>query len=190
MLSGPGWSRCPRGQPWEEAWEGSGTLTHHQQGASWEQRAGADRRPGQRGGVRVWGPDAASSTPPPRLQVPEAAPRAGDTHLRRRHPALPARSSPNSARLLPGPPGLGRGRRAERTNQRRPCTLAANGRLRSERSGGIPPPRSLRRVWDSPPSCEQWSNLTRSQWRRAEPLWGCTGGRMDGPGGEPAVRVR
>lgn len=170
---------------WEEAWEGSGTRTHHQQGASREQRAGADWRPGQRGGVRVWGPDAASSTPPPRLHAPEAAPRAEDTHLRRRHPVRPARSSRNSARLLPGPPALGRGRRPERTNQRRPCTLASNGRLRSERSEGIPPPHL-----GLPPSCDQWSNLTRSKWRRAEPLWGCTGGRTGGRGGELAVRVR
>lgn len=109
---------------------------------------------------------------------PGGCPRAGNTHLRRRHPARPARSSRNSARLLPGPPGLGRGRRPERTNQRRPCALAANGHLPSERSGGIPPPRL-----GLPPPREQWSNLTRSKWWRDEPLWGCTGGgRVNGAG--------
>lgn len=139
-VSGPGCSRCPR---WPASGRGLGrvgTPTPHQQGASREQRAGADRGPGQRGAVRIWGPDAANPTPPP-----GAPHRAGDTHLRRRHPARPSRSSGNSARLLPRPRGLGRGRRPERTNQRRPSAPAANGRLPSIRSAG-----SLRRASGSP----------------------------------------
>lgn len=104
------------------------------------QRAGVDRRPRPAGRGSVLGVSSRPAPPRRHGSMPGRPPPAGDTHLRRRHPARPVRSSGNSARLLSRPPVPGRGRRPERTNHRWPPTLAANGSLPSERSGGIPPP--------------------------------------------------
>lgn len=106
----------------------------------------AARRPGPAGRGPCLGSRRGQPHPAATAPRPGGRPRPGDTHLRRRHPARPVRSSGNSARLLPRPPVPGRGRRPERTNQRRPPALAANGRLPSERSEG-----SLRRASASPP---------------------------------------
>lgn len=161
--------RCPRGQLLGRGPGGVGT--HHQQGASREQRAGADRRPRPEGKGPCLGSRRGQPHPAATAPRPGGRPWPGNTHLRRSHPARPVRSSGNSARLLPRPPVPGRGRRPERTNQRRPPILAANGCLPSERSEG-----SLRRTSVSP-LYAQWSDLTRSKWRRAEPLRGCAGER-------------
>lgn len=157
---------------WVGAREGSGPTTNRERPGCRGQ--GWTGGPGQREGSVLGVP---SRPAPPRRHgfMPGRPPPAGDTHLRRRHPARPVRSSGNSARLLPGPPVPGRGRRSVRTNRQRPPALAANGRLSSERSEGIPPPNL-----GLPRPCAQWSDLTWSKWWRAEPLRGCAGGGRTG----------
>lgn len=138
---------------------------------------GAEGRGGQEApasgeGVRPWGLVAASPTPPPRLHAREAA--AGRGHS----PAPPPPRAPSSILWKLGPASLSAsGTWAGSASRADQSPVASHTRGQWE-----PPVGTLRRDPSAeprppPPPCAQWSDLTWSKWRRAEPLRSCAGGR-------------